>query len=167
MSDQTPASDGSCCRSYCSFVFVFLFVVEFVFLVAVFVFLVAVFVLLPLSHCCRAFPQYCTVHAGLIVFKQSLIIKQWSMLKLDAKLPYSCNESTHPAALLPKMIKTHFRESFFLIFSFSSNRNGNNLPSYSISTFLCASKWETVNHFAILYFSTQLQCIFGNFKFGC
>ena len=63
-------------RSCCSFVFVFLFVVEFVFLVAVFVFLVAVFVLLPLSHCCRAFPQYCTVHAGLIVFKQSLIIKQ-------------------------------------------------------------------------------------------
>ena len=166
MSDQTPASDGSYCISCCSFVFVFLFVVEFVFLVAVFVFLVAVFVLLPLSHCCRAFPQYCTVHAGLIVFKQSLIIKQWSMLKLDAKLPYSCNESTHPAPLLPKMIKTHFQESFFLIFFFLSAET---VIIFQVTQFRHSfvqvnGKPSIILHF---YFSTQLQCIFGNFKFGC
>ena len=66
-----------------------------------------------------AFPQCCTVHASLIVFKQSLIIKQWSMLKLDAKLPYSCNESTHPAATsLPENIKTHFRINFSDFFPF-------------------------------------------------
>ena len=118
-----------------------------------------------------SFPHKCSACGRLIVFKRSLIIKQWSTLQLDTKLPYSCNESTH--SLIHKIIKAHFKSSgsfvriifgYFCDF-FSSVGNCNNLRVTQVwQSFVQVNGKLSI----ICTFIFQHSCkvwIFGSLKF--